>query len=63
MTPRVSRRFALLAPLPPLLVFVLPARSDAAQVTNERVPFALTVTNPCTGEAVVDLIRVDTECR
>ena len=52
LTPRVSRRFALLAPLVPLLVFVLPARSDAAQVTNVRVPFALTVTNPCTGEAV-----------
>jgi hypothetical protein len=35
-----------------LLALALPGRADAAQVSNERFTFALTVTNPCTGEAV-----------
>jgi len=36
-----------------LVAFALPARSYAAEVSNERMVFALTVTNPCTGDVVL----------
>jgi hypothetical protein len=35
-----------------LVALVLPARADAAQISNQRVDFTLTVSNPCTGEDV-----------
>jgi hypothetical protein len=56
LTPELFRRLpllGLLVVLPVLLVaLVLPARADAAQVSNVRVDFAFTTTNPCTGESV-----------
>jgi hypothetical protein len=41
---------AILMALP--VALVLPTRADAAQVSNVRVDFAFTTTNPCTGESV-----------
>jgi hypothetical protein len=36
-----------------LVALVLPARSHAAVVTNERVDLSLPLINPCTGESIV----------
>ena len=56
LTPKLFHRkplLGLLVLLPVLLVaLVLPAPADAAQVSNVRVDFTFTMTNPCTGESV-----------
>jgi hypothetical protein len=35
-----------------LVALALPARSDAALISNERADFSFTLANPCTGELV-----------